>query len=252
MHIDGVRVIGVIDLKAGRAVHARGGKRDAYEPVRSPLLTPEQVGDAAALACAYRDLLGLAEIYVADLDAIGDPAAVHHDLGRVLAAGLPVMVDAGVATVRAAERVLECGAARAIVGLETLSSFDDLARIVRTVGGQRVVFSLDVRDGRPVTLPGASVEGGTPVEMADRAIQAGAGTVLLVDLGRVGRAVGADLDLVGELRSSHPTSELVVGGGVRNTADLERLDAMGCDGVLLGTALHGGMQVAKRWQRPRE
>ena len=57
MHIGAVRVIGVIDLKAGRAVHARGGKREAYEPVRSPLLTPEQVGDAAALACAYRDLL---------------------------------------------------------------------------------------------------------------------------------------------------------------------------------------------------
>jgi HisA/HisF family protein len=249
-----VRVIGVIDLKAGRAVHARGGKRDAYEPVRSPLLTPEQVGDAAALACAYRDLLGLGEIYVADLDAIDDPAAVRHDLRHVLAVGLPVRVDAGVATVRAAERVLENGATRAIVGLETLSSFEDLARIVRDVGRQRVVFSLDVRDGRPVTLPGASVEGEgrTPLEMAERAIQAGAGTVLLVDLGRVGRAVGADLDLVGALRSTCRSSELLVGGGVRNSADLERLDAMGCDGVLLGTALHGGMQVAKRWQRLRE
>src|SRR5579862_3342915 len=39
-----MRLIGVIDLAGGRAVHARGGRRDAYAPVRSALLRPEEEG----------------------------------------------------------------------------------------------------------------------------------------------------------------------------------------------------------------
>jgi phosphoribosylformimino-5-aminoimidazole carboxamide ribotide isomerase len=244
-----VRVIGVIDLKAGRAVHARGGQRDAYEPVRSPLLSPEQVGDPTALARAYRDVLGLSEIYAADLDAISDPAGTHQDLRGVLAAGLPLMVDAGVATVRDADRVLEVGVARVVVGLETLTSFEDLALIVQAVGGARVVFSLDTRDGRPVARSGTSLDQLAPLALAERALRAGASAILILDLGRVGRAVGADLDLMRALRSACPC-ELLVGGGVRSVADLDRLADEGCDGALVGTALHGGLQVGAAYRRP--
>jgi phosphoribosylformimino-5-aminoimidazole carboxamide ribotide isomerase len=244
-----VRVIGVIDLKAGRAVHARGGQREAYEPVRSPLLSPEQVGDPAALARAYRDVLGLPEIYAADLDAISNPVGTHQDLRGVLAPGLPVMVDAGVATVRDADRVLDVGASRVVVGLETLTSFEDLALIVHAIGGSRVVFSLDTRGGRPVTRPGTSLDQLALLALAERALCAGASAVLILDLGRVGRAVGPDLDLVRALRSAC-ACELLVGGGVRSVADLDRLADEGCDGALVGTALHGGLQLRAPHRRP--
>ena len=49
------RVIPVLDVKDGLAVHAVGGQRSHYRPVRS-LLHPS--ADPLDLARAYRDILG--------------------------------------------------------------------------------------------------------------------------------------------------------------------------------------------------
>src|SRR5207249_3641903 len=145
-----LRVIPVLDLRAGRAVLARGGRRDMYAPVRSLLVAGGAGGDPLALARAYRDVLDCDEWYVADLDALaGD--AVQRALLKALA-GLRgrLLVDAAVATPERARALVRDGAARVVVGLETLPSFDALAAIARAIGPTRVAFSLDLRDGVPL------------------------------------------------------------------------------------------------------
>ena len=62
-----MRVVGVIDLKGGAAVHAVRGERERYRPVAR---SRGDDGDALALARGFRAALGLDELYVADLDAI--------------------------------------------------------------------------------------------------------------------------------------------------------------------------------------
>ena len=61
------RVIPVIDLKGGMAVHAVGGRRDQYRPLRSVW---QASASPIALAAALRDDLGIDRLYLADLDAI--------------------------------------------------------------------------------------------------------------------------------------------------------------------------------------
>jgi len=153
-------------------------------------------------------------------------------------------VDAGTTTVHTARRVRDQGVERVVVGLETLTSFGDLAAIVREVGGPHVVFSLDIRLGHPVTRAGATFEREAPVTLARRAADAGAGAVLVLDLGRVGRATGPDIDLLRSIRAELAHCDLLAGGGVRGAADLEQLRDAGCNGVLIGTALHSGLDVA--------
>jgi phosphoribosylformimino-5-aminoimidazole carboxamide ribotide isomerase len=240
-HIERVRVIGVIDLRGGLAVHARGGRRDLYEPVRSPFIPAAKNGDAATLARAYREVPGLAEIYVADLDAIG--GSPMQNLERIIGAGLPVMVDAGITTDAGAELPLVDGASRVVIGLETLTSFEDLARIVDHVGADRVVFSLDLRSGEPMTRSSVSFGGLSPLELGALAARAGVSAILLLDVARVGGTAGVDMELVRMLRLNLPTIELMVGGGIRTSTDLEALDMAGCDGALVGTALHEGASL---------
>ena len=74
------RLIPVLDLKAGRPVHAIGGNRAHYEPLRS-ILHPAGA-DPVELARACRDRLGLRELYVADLDAILGAAPGWTSAGR--------------------------------------------------------------------------------------------------------------------------------------------------------------------------
>ena len=237
-----MRIVGVIDVRGGLAVHALGGRREEYVPIR--LAAGERVdGDAAALARVYVDRLGVPELYLADLDAIegGIGALNAGPLGQVVALGVPVWVDAGVTTPAAANAVLEAGASAIIVGLETLPSFDALAAISQASGGRRrVAFSVDLRNGMPITLPGVEHARWSAAEIARSGAERGVGTVIVLDLARVGTGTGPDLELMTAIRRAVPHVALFAGGGVRGADDVDALARAGCDGALVATALLSG------------
>ena len=231
-----MRIAGVIDLRLGRAVHARGGHRDRYEPVARAAGVAVH-GEPLTLARAYA-ANGVRELYVADLDAIAGAPPQQAVVARLAAEGLPVMLDAGVSSVDAAARA-SATAEGVVVGLETLSSWSALERIADAIGPARTVFSLDLRDGIPLgrVVPGD----GWPVPaIAARAVAAGAGTVLVIDVAQVGLSTGPDVERLRAIRAAIPGAALLAGGGVRHGDDLDRLAECGCDGALVATALHDG------------
>jgi len=232
-----LRVIPVLDLRGGQAVLARGGRREAYAPVRSQLVDGGAASDPVVLARAYRDVLGCDEWYVADLDALAG-GAVQRALVRALA-GLRgrLLVDAAVSSPERARELIADGATRVVVGLESLPSLDALGRIARAVGLERTAFSLDLRDGAPLAEARLS---GRPLELARAAVTAGAGAIIVLDLARVGSGHGVDSGLLEALRRAHPHVELLAGGGIGTVRDLERLADAGLDGALVATALHDG------------
>jgi phosphoribosylformimino-5-aminoimidazole carboxamide ribotide isomerase len=249
-----MRIIPVLDILGGRAVHARAGNRDSYAPLSS-YLAPGRVGDPLALARAFHDQLGFEELYLADLDAImGRPP--QRSLRRAIAGasrGVSCWLDAGVASPAQAREVFDDGAARVIIGLETLPIFPDpRAAIEQLVAGiegtapsgspaaatpRRAVFSLDLRAGQPLTAQPA-LAARSPLAIAELAAESGIGTIIVLDLARVGTGAGVDLALIRAVRRALPEIELVAGGGVRDSADLERLSDSGADGALVGSALH--------------
>ncbi len=232
-----MRVIPVLDLKGGNAVHARGGRREHYERVRSKLAPPES--DAIALARAYRDVLGSTECYLADLDAIGGAEPQWPLVRAITAGGMRWLIDAACTTTHRAQEILAAGAARVVVALETLSGFNSLAEACRVVGADRVVFSLDLYHGTPVVRAGSAVRD-DPLDLAREAVSAGIAALLILDLARVGAGGGIDLELVSRIRQTLPEIELLAGGGVEREEDLTRAARVGLDGVLVATALHDG------------
>jgi phosphoribosylformimino-5-aminoimidazole carboxamide ribotide isomerase len=225
-----MRVIGVIDLLGGQAVHARGGRRQDYRPVQSKLLADGESGDATALARAYRRA-GISEIYLADLDAIaGRP--VEAQVLRPIGAE---WIDAGVRDLAGAAALVEGGTQRIVLALETLSSWDLVEQVVALAGSGRTAFSVDLRGGAPLGSLGDD-----PVALAGRAVGCGVAAVIVLDLARVGASVGVDRAMLAAVRAAVPAAELVVGGGIRDASDVAAAAESGCDGVLVGTALHTG------------
>jgi phosphoribosylformimino-5-aminoimidazole carboxamide ribotide isomerase len=108
------------------------------------------------------------------------------------------------------------------------------------VGPERVVFSLDLRLGRPMLHPAHRIPDHEATDIAARAVASGARTLLLLDVGRVGTAGGVDLGLLEALRRRFPSERLLAGGGIGDRRDLARIRDTGCDGALLATALHTG------------
>jgi phosphoribosylformimino-5-aminoimidazole carboxamide ribotide isomerase len=230
-----MRVIPVIDLKSGAAVHAVRGERERYRPLRSRLVDGS---DPVRFARVFRETLGLDELYVADLDAIaGGPP--HREAVAALAREARVMVDAGVCEIAAVRSLLELGAARVVIGTETLASQAALERLRAELPDALLVLSLDLRAGRVLSRDSGLARLGAAEALA-RMQYSGVREVIVLDLARVGSGAGPDVALVRELCAGFPEVELLAGGGVRDLADLRALAEAGAAGALLATALHHG------------
>jgi phosphoribosylformimino-5-aminoimidazole carboxamide ribotide isomerase len=249
----------VLDLLGDRAVHARGGQRALYEPVVMVAGEPIQPGHAPGLARAYVDRLGLDEVYVADLTAIAasldrsrDRARPHVEpprhastLDGITSCGVMVWLDAGIATPTDARHAMHLGATRVVVGLETLPSWSALEEICHLSGPGHVSFSLDLRDGAPVSSLNL-VSGRTrPETIVELAAAAGVSSMIVLELARVGTNAGPDVEMIESVRRAVPDVDLFAGGGVRGREDLRRLADAGCDGALVATALHDGRLGSK-------
>jgi phosphoribosylformimino-5-aminoimidazole carboxamide ribotide isomerase len=239
-------IIPVLDLAHGEAVHAIGGRREEYQPVES-VLAPGERGNALALAKAYRKRLAATQCYVADLDAIQEKGLQSDLIGRLAGPegfGPGLLVDAGAAGIVGVEELLSLGVARIIAGLESLDSWSDLENTVGIAGRDRVLFSLDLHQGRPVYHldMGPRLERIRPDELLDRAVSIGVAGIIVIDLADVGSSAGPSTrPLIQQLQAKYRLP-LYAGGGVRDRGDVEALLEAGASGVLVGTAVHKGLR----------
>jgi len=232
-------IIPVLDLKRGKVVRARAGDRANYQPIVTPLSPTSEAVDV------LRGLQGLARfpvMYIADLDAIAGEAG-HGDVLRRLAAAAPDVefwLDGGFATAGAASAALPSGMTP-VFGSESLTGPSELITAQRTFGFQRIVLSLDYRDGRFMG----------PREIEDR-VDLWPNRMILMTLDRVGTAGGPDLEALEGLIKRSGSRAVFAAGGVRGEHDLARLQSMDVRGVLVATALHDGRLPAAtlaRFQR---
>lgn len=232
-----MRILPVLDLLNGTVVHGIAGHRDTYRPIRSDLCDSP---DPLAVARAFRDRLGLSELYVADLDAIehGRPnTALWRDLVHD---GFSLLIDAGSRDLARAETVLEAGASAAIAGLETLPGPALLEQWAARFGSERVVFSLDLREGTPLGNL-ALWPAPDPLAIATEATACGVDQFLVLDLSSVGTGTGPPtLELCRQIARQLPLRRLITGGGIRDRSDLDQLAEAGVTDALVATALHAG------------
>jgi phosphoribosylformimino-5-aminoimidazole carboxamide ribotide isomerase len=65
--------------------------------------------------------------------------------------------------------------------------------------------------------------------------------MIVLDLAQVGVDAGiSTLELCRHLHDTHPSVEIISGGGVRHVDDLTQLASAGCDAALVASALHDG------------
>jgi phosphoribosylformimino-5-aminoimidazole carboxamide ribotide isomerase len=234
-----------MDVKNGVVVRGIGGRREEYRPIVS-WLTPSHL--PAEVGRAFRDQLGLKEIYLADLDAIAgvEPAWKTYDDIRSL--GCRLWVDAGVRDVTGALELAESGIDDVIVGLETLADPREGVAICQELGSGRVIFSLDLKEGVPLgdvkkwRKPDAH-------SIAGQAISFGIRRLIVLDLARVGLGIGLGTDeLCHRLAKDYPHVEIIAGGGIRDSADLLCLAESGVRTVLVASALHDGRLRPEHWK----
>ncbi|MGD9724452.1 MAG: HisA/HisF-related TIM barrel protein [Pirellulales bacterium] len=236
-----MRVIPVLDLMGGQVVRGVGGRRAEYRPIESRLARDAR---PVTVARAFAEC-GFQSVYVADLDAIAGTEPAWSCYEDLLECGLEPWVDAGLAGAGAAAALSRFAArgrqlAGIVAGLESLRGPAELAAIARVVEPQRLIFSLDLQAGRPLTTAPAW-RGMTPPAIAQLALRLGIRRMIVLDLAAVGTGAGVPtLPLCRALANLDSDLEIIAGGGVRGASDLRALAAAGCHGALVASALHDG------------
>ena len=239
-----MRVLPVLDLMDGQVVRGVAGRRREYRPIVSRLTTSTQPLEVAR---AFRAIFNLHELYLADLDAIAGAAPDRQIYADLMHEGFRLWIDAGVRNRERVRLLAEAGVERIIVGLETIPGPEVLARACADFG-ERIVFSLDLKDGAPLGDP---TRWGTfkAEAIVSDAVALGVRRLIVLDLARVGGAGGTGTEnLCGGLTKAYPHLELIAGGGVRGPDDLRRLSGGGVQTVLVASALHDGLLTPNDWR----
>jgi len=230
-----MHILPVLDLMNGVVVRGVGGRRHEYRPIVSTLTPFAQPLDVAR---AFRVHFGFDELYLADLDAIAGSEPSLSVLRGLLTDGFRLWVDAGIGPDgKHLDLLAGAGVTSLVAGLESLSGPVELSKLLARFSPTRLVFSLDLKNGKPLAGNGWCEP--DPWRIAEQVVGLGVERILVLDLAGVGGNQGlATAELCEPLRAAFPRLEITTGGGIRGPEDLLRLPCV--DNVLVASALHDG------------
>ncbi len=179
-------------------------------------------------------------VHVVDLDGARSGRMRPELVRELAAAASPARIQAsgGVRSPADAERLLDAGADRVVVGTAAFAAPDALERY-RAALGDRLAVAVDVRAGRVVTGGWLRETGMSAEEAAERCAAAGVSRILCTAVDRDGTLAGPDLDLLARVRERSGLPVLAA-GGIRSQADLAAVEGLGCEGAIVGRALLEG------------
>lgn len=231
-------VLPVIDLMHGQVVHARLGCRSQYQPLVSQWC--DQAHDPLALTNSLYQRFSIDDFYLADLNALEGSEPQRDIISRLIHEGYHLRLDAGVRSVNEAEQWLALGVGQVVIASETLPSYTLLQELFRRIRADRLVFSLDLIEGRLRSMPDAFPNNDT-MAVIDLACESGCYQFIVLDTATVGVSKGpTTLHLCRQIRDRFSHCHVISGGGVRNRADIQQLEHHGVERVLISTWLHQG------------
>ena len=224
-----MEIIPAIDLKDGACVQLVGGD------VRQERV---HIDDPVAQARRFVEQ-GARWIHVVDLDRALGTGNNLQVIKRILEVpGARFQVGGGIRFTEDVDGLLECNAARVVVGTRAVTDDKWFAHCCERYG-DRLVAAVDAR-GDDILIRGWQEASGKKLhEWAREADRMGLGAFLYTDVAREGRMEGANAEGVRELVRL-VKRPVLASGGVRGMEDLEALRAAGAWGVVVGMAAYTG------------
>ena len=228
-----IRVIPCLDVRDGRVVKG------------VQFLALRDAGDPVEQAAAY-DAAGADELMFLDITASheGRDTMVEVVARTADVCFMPVSVGGGVRTVADARKLLRAGADKVAVNTAAVEDIDVVSRCADAFGAQCVVLAVDAKrsHGRweVFTHGGRRPTGLDVVEHAVRAVERGAGEILLTSMDQDGAKTGYDIELLKAVTSAVSVPVIASGGAGTTDHLVEAVRDGGADAVLAASIFHFG------------
>jgi len=219
-----IRIIPCLDVDKGRVVKGVNfvDLRDAGDPVE--------------LASVYNQQ-GADEIVFLDITASSDSRETLYEVVRRTAEEIfiPFTVGGGIRSVEDARQILRLGADKVSLNTAAVIRPDLISDVANEFGNQCVVVAIDARRSEATscgfevfTHGGREGTGLSLLEWSKKAVEKGAGEILLTSMDRDGTKDGFDIEMLKTV-SQEVSVPLIASGGAGRAKDM-------VDGALLGDA----------------
>jgi phosphoribosylformimino-5-aminoimidazole carboxamide ribotide isomerase len=216
-------IIPCIDLMEGKVVQLVQGRDKALE------------GDAPL--AMLEKFAGFPEIQVIDLDAAMGRGE-NSSLVELLASRAKCRIGGGVRSAARAQKLIEQGAHRVIVGTAAFTpAIDEIAAAVLP---ERILIALDSKHGKIVVKGWQEATEFTAEEVVGR-LEPFCRGFLCTYVDKEGMMQGTDLEWFRRLRAA-TSHEITAAGGITTVEDIRALKAMNVDAAL-GMAIYTGRLV---------
>ena len=244
------RIIPCLDVTAGRVV-----KGVRFKELRD-------AGDPVECAAAY-DAQGADELVFLDITASSDGRAIMRDVVAATAERcfMPLTVGGGLRSVADIEAMLKAGADKVSLNTSAIAEPGLIREASDRFGAQCIVVAIDAkRQAGPADTwivhshGGRTSTGLDAVAWARKAVELGAGEILITSMDRDGTQAGYDLELTREVSEAVSVPVVASGGAGRLEDFSEVLEKAGASAALaaslfdLGTLTVTGVKqfLAKR------
>ncbi len=181
-------------------------------------------------------------LHLVDLDAAlkGSPQNFEIIKRIVETLDIPIEVGGGIRTMQDAERYLQIGVCRIIIGSAAVTNPNLVAELIKEFGAKKIVIGIDAKNGVPSVNGWTSESTLTDVELGLKMKDLGVERVIYTDISKDGMLTG--IGYAALKRFAEQTHlKVTASGGVASYKDfiaLGELKPLGVDSVIIGKALY--------------
>lgn len=224
-----MEILPAVDIRGGRAVRLVQGDYDR-----------ETVFDDDPAAAAQRWINeGAQRLHIVDLDGAREGAQANAEtVERIVDLGVPIQVGGGIRSLSAVHKYLDMGVERVIIGSMALKHPDLLKGII-ALYADRVVVSIDARDGRVAIEGWTETSGLDAADLARDLATAGVQRFIYTDIASDGMLGGHNVAAFAAFAAA-AGRPVIAAGGISSAKQIRGLRAAGAAGAIIGRALYEG------------
>lgn len=227
-----IEIIPAIDLIDGQCVRLTQGNFAQKKVYSSNPLEAAKMFENA----------GLRRLHIVDLDGAKRGKVTNLKVLETIAAGTNLVIDfgGGIKTDGDIESVFNAGAGLASIGSIAVKNAEKFFEWLEKYGSEKILLGADVK-GKNLAINGWRTE--TEIEILPflkEYFAKGITQAFVTDISKDGLLQGPANKLYTEILREIPGLKLIASGGVSNVRDIEKLEKIGCSGVIVGKAIYEG------------
>ncbi|WP_353777589.1 1-(5-phosphoribosyl)-5-[(5-phosphoribosylamino)methylideneamino]imidazole-4-carboxamide isomerase [Winogradskyella sp. 3972H.M.0a.05] len=231
-----MRIIPAIDIIEGKCVRlSKGDYNTKIVYNENPLEVAKQFQDS-----------GIEYVHVVDLDGAKASHIVNYKVLELIAGKTNLKIDfgGGLKSNEDLKIAFESGANQITGGSIAVKNPETFKQWIQYYGSDKIILGADCKD-ETIAVSGWLEESNERVVPFIKKYQAeGVSYVICTDISKDGMLQGPSFDLyrkiINECHSEHSEEsiKLIASGGISEFDELPRLEALGCEGVIIGKAIY--------------